>query len=253
MSRRIVIFSLLTLAVSAAALVLSSQKPHQFSADQCLICHTDAKGGDDDLRSDITEACATCHPTLRNYQAHPTDIIPRIPIPADMLLINGRLTCITCHDVHDKSEHHRNFLRRGVSGKPFCLICHDVDAEGHLFIGTTHNGNYKVSDPTSQIDSTTLLCLECHSDRIDALDKGLGAGTWSHSDGRSEHPVGVSYEEAYRKHPRAYVPPGMLNKGLELYDGKIGCGTCHNPYTGKKNMLTVGNKHSTLCFACHIT
>lgn len=246
----------IALAVSAIAFAISARpQAHQFSSGECRICHRGERGGRGDLRSDITEACASCHPSARNYQAHPTDLVPKIRLPGDMLLVEGRFTCVSCHDVHaktGKAGREAYFLRRNVSGKPFCLICHDVDDKGHLFIGVTHGGQFQVKDARGRVDSTTLLCIECHYDRIDSLDGGLGSGTWSHFSGKLNHPIGVSYQEAYRRKPRSYVQPSMIGDGIELFDGKIGCGTCHNRFAGKNYMLVMGNERSRLCFSCHL-
>lgn len=245
----------LAMVLAVAALVIPAQKPHQFSADECLICHTGEKGGRDNLRPDVTGACAACHPSARNYQAHPTDLLPKMRLPGDMLLVDGLFTCVSCHDVHAHKGAAKGayFLRRNVSGKPFCLICHDVDDRGHLFIGATHGGQFRVSDATTRVDPITLLCIECHDDRIDSLAGAVGAGTWSHFSGRLNHPIGVSYRDSYRNKPHAYVPPGVIREEVELFDGKIGCGTCHNRFAGKNFMLVMSNERSRLCFSCHIT
>jgi len=36
-----------------------------------------------------------------------------------------------------------------------------------------------------------------------------------------------------------------------LFDGKVGCLSCHNPYGDKKYSLVMENKRSGLCLACH--
>lgn len=128
-----------------------------------------------------------------------------------------------------------------------------MDDKGHLFIGVTHGGQFQVRDAGSRIDPTTMLCIECHDDRISSLDRGgLGSGTWSHFSGRLNHPIGVSYRDAYNKKPHDYVPPGILPEGIELFDGKIGCGTCHNRFAGNNFMMVMSNERSKLCFSCHI-
>lgn len=252
MNRARLLLTLLLLLGVAGTLVISAQKGgHRFSEEDCLLCHNRQKGGRNNLRNDITSACASCHPSAKNYQAHPTDVIPKLPIPGDMLLLDGKLTCVSCHDVHQKKPK-RYYLRRNSSGKSFCLICHDVDDGGHLFVGATHTGQFKEQDRSSRVDAITLLCIECHDDRIDSLAGGIGAGSWNHFSGRLNHPIGSLYQEAYRKHPNSYVAPGMFPEGIELFDGKIGCGTCHNRYSPHDQMLVMSNERSRLCFACHI-
>lgn len=175
MKRNKAIALALVLAVSAIAFVISAQQQaHQFTSEECLLCHTQEKGGSGELRPDVTEACASCHPSARSYQTHPTDIVPKISLPGDMLLVGGRLTCVSCHDVHAQTGG-GYFLRRNVDGKSFCLICHDVDDKGHLFMGATHGCQFQVCDLKERVDPTTLLCIECHDDRIDSLSKGFGA------------------------------------------------------------------------------
>lgn len=242
--------------VLISAWVLSSQNGHRFTPEDCLICHTKEDGGLTNLRADVTAACATCHPTKRDYQAHPTDLVPKKNLPGDILLVEGRFTCVSCHDVHGaKQQLGRRaayFLRRNVDGKPFCLICHDVDEKGHLFIGATHLGTFAEKDTTSTIDATTLLCIVCHDDRIDSMDKQLGAGSWNHFAIRLEHPVGSDYRQSYNKQPNAFTPPELLDSTVQLFNGKIGCGTCHNRYYGNRYMLAMNNERSSLCFACHL-
>ncbi len=246
-------FFLLVLAVigGIVTLVVSAQKGHEFARDECSLCHTSTNGNFKKLRADVTTACASCHPSARNYRAHPTDLIPKMPLPGDMLLVNGKFTCVSCHDVHKKSTFSRYYLRRNISGKPFCLICHDVDSKGHLFVGATHTGQFQVEDNRSRLDAVTLLCIECHDDRVDSISSETGAGSWNHFSGRLNHPIGVSYQEAYRKKPKTFVAPMIVPEGITLFDGKIGCGTCHNRYSPHNQMLVMSNVRSKLCFSCH--
>jgi|GEM_PF-5925143 len=97
------VFGALVMVLVVTALVISAQKPHQFATDECRICHSGKKPGRGDLRPDVTGACATCHPSARNYQAHPTDLFPKMPLPGDMILVDGRFTCVSCHEVHART------------------------------------------------------------------------------------------------------------------------------------------------------
>ena len=255
-AKRTLTLAVILTGILIAALVLSSQDGHRFTPEECIICHTREQGGADNLRLDVTEACATCHPSQLNYQAHPTDLIPQIHLPGDMLLVEGRFTCVSCHEVHQgKSRSGRRaayYLRRNVSGKSFCLICHDVDDKGHMLIGTTHVGQFEVRDQGVRMDPATLLCIECHLDRIDSLDADLGAGNWNHFSGRLNHPLGNNYQETYYRRPNDFEPADFLPDEISLFDGKIGCGTCHNRYSGLEYMLVMSNHRSALCLSCHL-
>jgi predicted CXXCH cytochrome family protein len=44
----------------------------------------------------------------------------------------------------------------------------------------------------------------------------------------------------------------MLRKEVKLYEGKIGCGSCHNIYSKEKYMLVISNDSSVLCLECHL-
>jgi len=54
------------------------------------------------------------------------------------------------------------------------------------------------------------------------------------------------------KKPRQFTAPYDLPRELRLYDGKIGCGTCHNAFSKEKSMLVINNRRSRLCLECHI-
>lgn len=246
------------LAATTVGLVFSGQKRgHQFTDDQCTTCHIGQgklRGEAGKLKPDITGACATCHLGALGHASHPTDIEPKMHLPPDMILVDGKMTCVTCHVMHrvdgGKKGEDRYYLRRSVSGKQFCLICHSVDEKGHLFVGATHSSKLRVKDISARVDSTTLLCVECHTDHISSIDRS-GSGTMQHSTGRLNHPVGVEYEQVASRKPRLFTPRTMLREEIELSDGRIGCGTCHNRFSRHRYMLVMSNEGSALCFSCH--
>ncbi|MFH7325817.1 cytochrome c3 family protein [Desulfurivibrio sp. C05AmB] len=248
----------LVLGVPTIVLGISDGLPHRFTLEECLLCHTDGEGGKESLRWDITAACTTCHPPARkrSYQSHPTDIFPRITLPREIPLEDGFFTCISCHDVHaerDSPDGPGHFLRRIVEGKHFCLSCHELDDEDHIFLGATHGGQFQVNKADTRIDPITLLCLECHDDRIAALDVKVAAKTWNNFSCRlNNHPIGISYRETFNKRPRNFIPPEALGDKIELFADRIGCGTCHNRFSGEPFMLSRNNLRSALCLSCHV-
>jgi len=238
--------------IGITAVVYSlSRQPHQFSSGECNLCHFNENKKPMNIKTDITSACYFCHQDQRGILTHPTDIYPTLSIPKDMPLVDGRFTCITCHYVHPKGigqdKREASFLRRQVSGVLFCSACHKIDEKRHIMLENAHTGTYLITDHSNSIDRMSLECIECHTAYTDAS----GIGTWTHSSGNS-HPVGVSYEDASSKKTHKFRPVSMLSRDIRLFDGKIGCGTCHNIYSKEKFMLTMNNFKSRLCLECHI-
>ncbi len=48
------------------------------------------------------------------------------------------------------------------------------------------------------------------------------------------------------------TPIGLLDERLRLFDGKVGCGTCHDMYSSEPKKLTVSDSGSNLCILCHL-
>jgi predicted CXXCH cytochrome family protein len=77
----------------------------------------------------------------------------------------------------------------------------------------------------------------------------LGAGIFNHNSGGS-HPIGVDYTRAFTR--GGFAHPSRLDPSVVLFNGKIGCGTCHNLYSKRKYYLSASNERSALCFQCHV-
>ena len=109
-----------------------------------------------------------------------------------------------------------------------------------------------MTDVTTRIDMISLDCIECH-DKYANFEVGtLGAGNWDHFSTAFTHPIGVSYEEESSRRADEYYPASGLSKEIRLFDGKIGCGTCHNIYSKVRKMLVMENRGSKLSQECHI-
>jgi len=100
------------------------------------------------------------------------------------------------------------------------------------------------------LDRDSTECLSCH-------------GKTTSFDTANHHPVGIDY---MRVRP-GFKEPVSLDPAIRLINGRIGCATCHIPY-GESNhralaekrsalpaiadpLLTVDNRKSQLCLACH--
>lgn len=255
MSRKWFILFLAFISAGAIAYGLSGQD-HNFSEDLCNQCHDDAINNPSSFKPEIADACNKCHPQLEEKKSHPSDTYPTMSIPKDMPLVEGRLNCVTCHYVHPKENiqffvKNHNYLRRNVKGVFFCLECHTVDKKGHIVLEKVHIGSYKVTDSTVRIDQLSLECIVCHDSHMKADVDSLGAGTWDHFNQKFNHTIGVSYKYFGMRNINKFKPLGSMSREIRLYDGKVGCGTCHNIYSKEKNMLVISNANSNLCIQCH--
>jgi len=231
--------------------------PHDFAESDCNKCHWDVEKKAGDLKPVLSSICAGCHAEARQKLSHPVDVKPETVMPADMPLVDGKLSCLTCHYVHPFSIKYKPFsyflLRRPGRGAAFCIACHGIDEKGHIIYENVHQGSYKVTDRSTSLDAYTLQCIECHDKRINNPGDSLGAGSWQHFGASGlNHPVGVSLDRIAGRKPREYNPEVALLQEIRLFDGKLGCGTCHNAYSKEKNLLVVNNYKSRLCLACHI-
>jgi predicted CXXCH cytochrome family protein len=242
---------------STGELFQSSLKdPHRLSSKECDACHVDAEKDPGLLKTMFNSKCVSCHTDLKQSQPHPVDISTDISIPSDMPLVNGRLGCITCHFFHPSSaiygNRSGNLLRRSGRGAVFCNACHQIDEKGHVVFENIHRVSLRLSDGISRLDIYTLQCVECHDRYLDRSFGSVTEGKQSSFNRLSNHPVGVSLDRLAVKKPRKFNSPHALPKEIRLFNGKVGCGTCHNAFSKEKSMLVMNNWRSRLCLKCHI-
>ena len=268
MSKSLFFFLIIIVCAAFAAFCLQ-RDPHDFSDSECTLCHEgDLLGehGIDDNR--ITFLCEKCHTDLfsEGYM-HPVDVMPQkvTDIPDDLPLSSmGRITCITCHDVHAPYEtdfgDRSYFLRRPERGRLFCESCHAFSSSGGhpLALGEAHfDSKYIETGVNQEIDPMSKNCISCH-DGTYASSVSVNVGLWSHAssmiDPMSSHPIGVIYEEARMKAGRKtdLRPMSEVDQRILFFEGKVGCGSCHNPYAEMLSHLVMENSRSRLCFACHM-
>ncbi|HEY3347249.1 MAG TPA: cytochrome c3 family protein [Nitrospirota bacterium] len=266
------------------------ENPHKFSDNDCFMCHfTIPNKGDNQPRrftDTISNLCGRCHDMSKSV-SHEVDMVPsdELTIPKDMPLDEqGRMTCITCHDIHKPNRNPLTgektfFLRREVLGKNFCISCHTTDKAldkirlasidpkslKGLGIKISHSpvmdrghgfAHFEVLDNSEELDNLSLACLDCHDDEAKGKKTTIGMGRWRHaSEGIGlSHPIGMDYRRSTMDF-KDLVPDNELDKRIKLFNGKLGCCTCHNPYIpGNGESLVIGTKESyqDLCFACHV-
>jgi len=222
------------------------------------------------MRAPITQICNDCHEKmLSEGYLHPVEVRPqRAIIPADMPLSEtGEMTCSTCHDVHSEYTTPYGtptaFLRRGESGRAFCKICHrDLNALSQGHSGTLEEAHFRSqyveTNSLLEIDAMSRNCLSCH-DGSYATSVTIRVGNWRHEKellryDKGSHPIGMNYESArlIRKRTTGLIPLSAVNPRIRFFNGKVGCGSCHNPYSTISKRLVISDEHSKLCFSCHI-
>ena len=251
------------MAVCASIVIWSEQEVvHDFTG-RCSGCHLNDPEKDGKLifTKDIDNLCSQCHDEGRGL-SHPVGVKPSFRLPPEFPLDwKGELTCDTCHVAHaSDSKSERFLLRTRLVGELFCRSCHEVSIEGIALhrtgIETAHIGSHYTNRMRiyDTIDELSMKCLNCHDASL-GDDTGIQvAGSESYSHKRSigvSHPIGSDYYMVSYRHQGAYVKPEDLDKRIKLFNGKVGCGSCHNPYSKEHFQLVMSNEGSKLCFACH--
>jgi len=237
---------------------------HLFKGE-CDSCHLGMKNPEI-LIFEPDRLCTKCHKN-QTERSHPSNLFPKKKVPKIFPLYKGKMVCTSCHFAHHKFGNGKGkkgadinpyLLRYKVDGKEFCFQCHKGDFSGaaddaHALSMTKAHMSENIASLKGIIDDNSRDCLSCHdgtlssSAGVSMSGKGMN---WEHTVGMS-HPIGVSYEDAYRKKPGEYKNINMLDKRIKLFNGKIGCETCHDHYSKEKHRLVMDNYRSRLCLSCH--
>jgi predicted CXXCH cytochrome family protein len=43
-----------------------------------------------------------------------------------------------------------------------------------------------------------------------------------------------------------------MDPRIWLFEGRVGCGSCHSPFAGGEALLVMSNVGSRLCLSCHV-
>lgn len=249
----------------AAVLALGDRPtPHNF-AGRCEECHltAPAAGQKDIFVLDIDVLCRRCH-DISVKNSHPS----RVAVPSGMAVPatfpldwDGRITCTTCHDPHIKDlAANPDMLRGGMGGRTFCEQCHPAlatSSDRHLMMASfAHQGTAKTASAETLgkgLDEVSLACLGCHEGSVGPA-AGYSLGGQKGLDFRGtnfSHPIGLNYASAAAR-DRKLRSPDDLPSFIGLVDGKLGCSSCHSPFSHQPNMLVESNERSALCFECHL-
>jgi predicted CXXCH cytochrome family protein len=258
-------------AIPSYSAKVSNQKLslHHFDSP-CETCHSSASMPDkDNLISDISTLCSTqgCH----NYDPmlnHAVDIVPGGQIPADMPLDSDqRITCLTCHDSPVSEGNARMLQKPQDNTNQFCAKCHSVIGGSYRTIShwqfsnrahleTLNPNNAGTEKPVyfqNRLDRETQNCLACHDEvkvTIPSLNESESQkrARWA---SMTDHPVGVDYSDFALQKSSTFFYPRQNPERVRLFDGKVGCGSCHSPYASDKKLLNETFAKGRICTQCH--
>lgn len=204
--------------------------------------------------------CTDCH-RFPAGRSHPVAV--EAPVESGLpLTADGRMTCLSCHDDGMVERHGA----RGVAGSQLglrlpkarlCAACHDH--AGAPWLRRPHAvASTRVHPPSRPVvadglpglpDADSRSCLDCHDGSVASSDiHGRQRGAFR--DG--SHPIGLSYSPASKSGRRSRLRAvSALPAAVQLPGGRVGCTSCHDPFSTLPNHLVLANRGSALCFACH--
>lgn len=208
--------------------------------------------------------CEGCHEPDSLF-SHPVGVVPSMSVPGNLPLEKGRLTCATCHDNSQSTLHfqarsqHTSLLRAGGTGTAFCGQCHkagktDRRTQHALGLGTAHlrwkDGSSDLPNQTrGEVDSESRQCLSCH-DGSSAKYVAIAPNTVDLDPRSQSHPIGGKTRDRWGRRT-AMAPSKPVDDRVRLYDGQLGCGSCHSLFSDQQKLLVMANPAGELCTSCH--
>lgn len=211
--------------------------------------------------------CTACH-RMDPMFSHPVEVTPSMPVPEDLPLEMGKITCLTCHqeggpDLHARSAQTHDGMLRAANAQSLCVQCHTSGAATPQAMHPLGLGRAHLQRSTSTSSSSSLLsrgldaesraCMTCHDGML--APEGDGGQHFADDTSR-DHPIGVPYGDSRlaRGLPPSSVPlrpAATVDPRIRLFNNQIGCGSCHSLYSNQKKHLVMSNLGSKLCLSCH--
>lgn len=233
-----------------------------FGAGEARPARTPISSGSSVATAEPT-GCASCH-ILDGAFSHPVDMVPSMGVPAYLPLRDGRMTCTTCHDEGLARDHEKgggrkgDFVRPGGDAIGLCVSCHTSGTgragshgagltRAHLQTVRTRSKGARPS-----IDGESIACMSCH-DGATARDAGNHRMLGERGEFSADHPIGVPLEAPRREREELVLRPASgVDHRVRLFDGNVGCGSCHSVYSSRERLLVMSNARSALCTSCHV-
>ncbi len=204
-------------------------------------------------------SCVSCH-RFEPVQTHPTNVMASMSVPSSLPLMGGFVTCLTCHDATaDHATTRRPVgVRGGLTGPELCVQCHAGASNStksiHSLRGAkAHLTSKSPLDRPAQpgaADGESVSCMACH-DGSSASDAGSHALRRHGDDMLLDHPIGIPMRETGRSRDSDFKLNRHIDKRIRLFNGNLGCGSCHSIYSREPGLLVMNNRGSKLCLSCH--
>jgi predicted CXXCH cytochrome family protein len=209
------------------------------------------------------QACIDCHAFSKEF-SHPVGVIPSFGLPTGLPLEQGRVTCTTCHEDPGRSSGEAPYLRARLQGGDACAPCHG--SQGASKAGPHSRAGLPAHLPSeafnsrpikrasnSGLDDASRTCLACHDGAV-AVEAGAHLVASARGlDQTRDHPVGVRYQSRSGRESEIELHPVVrLDRRVRLFEGTVGCGSCHSVYSNVSDHLVIANDQSRLCLTCHV-
>ncbi len=206
------------------------------------------------------QSCSQCHEVTAGM-SHPVDVRPSMTVPEGLPLEGGHLVCTTCHEADPAGKPLDSSLLRDIGSRLICSQCHtQVSGQGRsehaggmlkAHSGQGMFGNSRGHSDSRGLDDESRECMSCHDGNF-ASDAGRQvAGGGLELETSREHPVGVEYRPGKPMSELRLKPAERLDPRVRLFDGVVGCGSCHSVYSKQPGLLVKNNVRSELCMSCH--
>jgi hypothetical protein len=256
---------------------------HHFGQLPCETCHRSSSTSNAENPKtpiaktdvDIQRSCtlAGCH-EWDSSMNHPVGIRPSGPVPAGVVLdAASKITCLSCHVMPAKpsdsagsgTTRRQLYTPEGLSS---CGVCHEkmpgskgngshwrFSARAHLG-SRIAAGKSKFESPVqrfSSVDEESRSCLNCH-ETITAVVPPEGETRQQkliRFQRMSDHPIGMNYRQKAGEDIRNFKIPIANPDRVRLFEGRVGCGSCHSLYSERPSHLVAEYRNGILCRNCH--
>jgi predicted CXXCH cytochrome family protein len=204
--------------------------------------------------------CVTCHDNT--LEAHSRDRTATASGGhAEALLRNGLDATVLCTQCHVVTGITRKAMHPIGVGRAHLLWARATLTNGQLAAGSkaaVRPASLGVADASlaAATNDGSRTCAGCHDGTVatDALGSGSRGMVGFSLRGTVEggHLFAISYDRP-RGRNRSLKPANMLDPRIRLFNGQVGCESCHSPYSTQPKLLVMSNESSRLCLSCHET